>query len=89
MSRNAYKTWKDKIYSSPFEVNPDADLILGQKNILTFLGLSNFRAVLKCRDEEGMPLVKIGGRWEMSKRAYHAWKRKTYLSPEIEQRQAV
>ena len=52
----------------------DEDLVVGRKEILSFLRLSDWRAVRK-RVREGLPVVKVCGRIEMSRLKYRAWKR--------------
>ncbi|HEU18157.1 MAG TPA: hypothetical protein ENO00_02080 [Deltaproteobacteria bacterium] len=52
----------------------DKDLITGRKRILGLLHLAKWEAVKKRIDEEGLPAVKVCGRWEMSMKAYRAWR---------------
>jgi len=51
----------------------DDDLLVGRKEILDFLRLSNWEAVIG-RVREGLPVEKVCGRIEMSKRKYCAWR---------------
>lgn len=51
----------------------DNDLLVGRKEILDFLRLSDWAAVVS-RIHEGLPVEKVGGRIEMSKRKYRAWR---------------
>ena len=60
----------------------DDDLIVGRKGILEFLLLSDWCAVMS-RLHLGMPMQKICGRWEMSRKAYEDWKRsRVFAQPE-------
>jgi hypothetical protein len=51
----------------------DDDLLVGRKEILDFLRLSDWEAVIG-RIKEGLPVEKVCGRLEMSKRKYRAWR---------------
>ena len=51
----------------------DEDLVVGRKEILSFLRLSDWGAVLK-RVEAGLPDVKVCGRIEMSRLKYREWR---------------
>jgi len=51
----------------------DDDLLVGRKEILTFLRLSSWNAVVG-RIREGLPVEKVCGRIEMSKRKYRLWR---------------
>lgn len=53
----------------------DDDLIIGRKAILTFLQLSDWGAVQR-RIGKGLPVVKIAGRIEMSRKKYQIWRDK-------------
>ena len=55
----------------------DEDLAIGRKEILSSLRLVDWGAVQK-RIEEGLPVVKICGRLEMSKAKYRKWKLTKY-----------
>lgn len=52
----------------------DDDLLVNRKEILDFLRLSDWEAVLSRIKNEGLPVEKVGGRIEMSKRKYYAWR---------------
>lgn len=52
----------------------DDDLVFGRKGVLDFLCLSDWEAVVIRIKNEGLPVEKIGGRIEMSKRKYCAWR---------------
>ena len=52
----------------------DKDLIIGRKRILLLLQLSDWEAVQARIEQEGMPAVKVCGRWEMSLTAYRIWR---------------
>jgi hypothetical protein len=51
----------------------DDDLLVGRKEVLDFLRLSNWGSVVG-RIREGLPVEKVNGRIEMSKRKYRAWR---------------
>lgn len=51
----------------------DTDLIRGRKAITIFLQLSGWGAVLE-RINNGLPVAKVGGNWEMSITAYRSWR---------------
>jgi len=51
----------------------DDDLLVGRKEILGFLRLSDWEAVIG-RIKEGLPVEKVCGRIEMSKLKYRAWR---------------
>lgn len=51
----------------------DSDLLAGRKQIMGFLKLSAWEAVM-VRKKIGMPIVKIAGRWEMSIESYRKWR---------------
>lgn len=51
----------------------DEDLLVGRKEILSFLRLSNWGSVIG-RIKEGLPVEKVCGRIEMSKRKYRVWR---------------
>jgi hypothetical protein len=51
----------------------DSDLLAGRKQVMTFLKLGDWEAVMS-RKKIGMPIVKIAGRWEMSIEAYRKWR---------------
>lgn len=55
----------------------DKDLIAGRKAILDFLKLASWGCVEE-RIKDGLPVAKIGGRWEMSVTAYRTWKEKIF-----------
>jgi len=52
----------------------DDDLLAGRKEILHFLRLSDWGAVVGRIEKEGLPVEKIGGRIEMSLRKYREWR---------------
>ena len=52
----------------------DDDLIIGRKRIMALLGLADWHAIVLRIEREGLPVVKIGGRIEMSKEAYRTWR---------------
>ena len=51
----------------------DEDLVVGRKEILSFLRLADWGAVRK-RVKEGLPVVKVCGRVEMSRLKYRKWR---------------
>lgn len=51
----------------------DEDLVVGRKEILSLLRLSDWDAVRK-RVKEGLPVEKVCGRIEMSRRKYQIWR---------------
>lgn len=51
----------------------DDDLLVGRKEILEFLRLSNWGSVVN-RVKEGLPVEKVCGRIEMSRRKYRVWR---------------
>ena len=52
----------------------DKDLLAGRKEILAFLDVARWSAVMK-RRKMGMPMTKVCGRWEMSIEGYRQWKK--------------
>lgn len=52
----------------------DHDLLTGRKRIMYLLQLSDWDAVLNRIEQEGLPSIKVCGRWEMSLKAYRTWR---------------
>lgn len=51
----------------------DQDLLAGRKEIMQFLRLADWSAIMS-RVDNGMPAVKVCGRWEMSISDYRKWR---------------